>query len=122
MFVPSVSGVQLTPTSTAAAGPGVVNSMAITTTNNSTFNTLTMFLFFFFLCSTVVLVIASVVFLRRIKKRDANTASKACNKKDGKLAFVMGRDIDEESSMDGPTVELAQVERTLSGSTKAGSK
>ncbi|CAK7566045.1 MAG: hypothetical protein SEPTF4163_003978 [Sporothrix epigloea] len=122
MFVPSVSGVLLAPTSTATAGPGVIDSMAITTTNNSTFNSLTMFLFFFFLCSTTVLVVASVVFLRRLKKRNVHAASKACDQKDGKLAYVMGKNVDEESSIDGPIVKLGQVERTLSGSTKSGSK
>ncbi|CAK7221226.1 hypothetical protein SCUCBS95973_004422 [Sporothrix curviconia] len=126
MFVPSASGDLLSPTSTATAGPGVINSTAITTTNNSSMNALTMFLFWFFLCSTGVLVVASVVFLRRLKQRDTNKAGKADKagkdtSKNGKAAPAAGKEMDEESSIGGSTILLAHVEHTLTGSTRAGS-
>ncbi|CAK7242370.1 MAG: hypothetical protein STHCBS139747_003858 [Sporothrix thermara] len=124
MFIPSASGDLLAPTATATAAPGVINSTAITTTNNSNMNALTMFLFWFFLCSTAVLVVASIVFLRRLKQRDTSKSSKAIkdskNRKDSKAA-IAGKDMDEESSIGGSTVSLAPVERTLTGSTQAGS-
>ncbi|CAK7221271.1 hypothetical protein SBRCBS47491_004471 [Sporothrix bragantina] len=124
MFVPSVSSDLLSPTSTTTAGPGVINSTAITTTNNSSFNALTMFLFWFFLCSTGVLVVASVVFLRRLKQRDTNKASKSIKSKgskEDKAAPTTGKEVDEESSIGGSTISLVHVDRTMTGSTRVGS-
>ncbi|CAK7206809.1 hypothetical protein SEUCBS139899_009615 [Sporothrix eucalyptigena] len=120
MFVPSASSNLLSPTSTATAAPGVINSTAITTNNNSNMNALTMFLFWFFLCSTGVLVVASVVFLRRLKQHDTNK-SKTSKTNKGETKTVAGKEMDEESSIGGSTISLAPVERTLTGTTRAAS-